>query len=71
MDELPGFGSVFGTLVTMHALGRLRQDQAVEDAWAMQEAAAALEAENSERLSRLLRRRQQRRCAMSRSMSSR
>ena len=71
MDELPNFGGLFGMLVTAHAIGRLRQDQAVEDAWAIHDAAAALEAQNSERISRLMRRRQQRRCARSATISSR
>jgi hypothetical protein len=69
MDE-PGFLSVAVTLANMHALYRLRQDRMVEQAWALNDAAAALEAANSERLSRLMRRRQQR-GAMQRSSSSR
>ena len=69
MDE-PGFLSVAVTLANMHALYRLRQDRMVEEAWALNDAASALEAANSERLSRLMRRRQQR-GAMQRSSSSR
>ena len=56
MDE-PGFLTVGVTLANMHTLYRLRQDRMVEEAWALNDAAATLEAANSERLSRVLARR--------------
>ena len=71
MDELPSFSGLFGLMVTGQAIGRLRQDEAIERAWAIHDEAEALEAENAERLARILRRRQARKCAMSAMISSR
>jgi hypothetical protein len=59
--QQPGFTNIFATLVTMHTLGRLRQDTAIEEAWAINESAEALEAENDERLANLIALRRQRR----------
>ena len=39
--QQPGFVNVFATLVTAQALGRLRQDRAIEEAWAIEDEAAA------------------------------
>jgi hypothetical protein len=71
MDELPTFTDLFGMMVVGQALGRLRQDQAIESAWAINDEAEALERDNAERLARILRRRQARKCAMSAIISSR
>ena len=71
MDELPSFTGLFGLMVTGHALGRLRQDQAIEEAWAINDEAEALEQQNAERLAQIIRRRQARRCARSATISSR
>ena len=71
MDELPGFVGIMGTLVTLHAYGRLRQDEAIERAWAIADEAEALEQQNAERLAQIIRRRQARRCAKSVMISSR
>ena len=69
--QQPGFTNVFATLVTMQALGRLRQDRAIEEAWAIEDEAAALDRQNAERLERLLRRRRQQRGARPQRISSR
>jgi hypothetical protein len=61
MDELPSFTGLFGLMVAGHALGRMRQDEAIERAWAINDEAEALEAENAERLRRLIALRRQRR----------
>ena len=60
MDELPSFAGLFGLMVTGHALGCLRQDQAIEEAWAIHDEAEALEQQNAERLRRLIALRRQR-----------
>ena len=69
--QQPGFTNVFATLVTMQALGRLRQDRAIEEAWAIEDEAQALDEQNAVRLARILARRRQQRGAMSAIRSSR
>ena len=71
MDELPTFTGLFGMMVVGQALGRLRQDQAIESAWAINDEAEALEQQNAERLAQIIRRRQALRCARSATISSR
>jgi hypothetical protein len=60
MDELPSFSGLFGLMVTAQALGRLRQDEAIERAWEIADEAEALEQQNAERLANLIRLRRQR-----------
>jgi len=60
MDELPSFSGLFGLMVTAQALGRLRQDEAIERAWEIADEAEALDQQNAERLANLIRLRRQR-----------
>jgi hypothetical protein len=69
--QQPGFTNIFATLVTMQTLGRLRQDRAIEEAWAIEHEAQALDEQNAVRLARILARRRQQRGAMSAIRSSR